>query len=259
MTGRTVKKFTQIYMDGYALTSYSREIGPLKQEFDAADLTVLSDEVKGSLQNQVSLGIGTFNGVFDMTAEGEGFTPLSLLWDAGNVRNVMIPIGFRATVAAGDPTYCGAFQQLDFMSTQDGGAVTCTANFGEWDANTPMLYTKPWGVLVHPYGAETAVNSAVAPAGLNNGAASAAGGWLMYQVFAGDGDATIKIQDSATNANDGAFADLSGATSGLIDCSSAVTGIVSLGITAAVRQYLRPQIVFGTANTVTYALAFIRG
>ena len=256
MTGRTVKKFTQIYMDGYALTPYSREIGPLKQEFDAADLTVLSDEVKGSLQNQVSLGIGTLNGIFDNTAT----SGLHVLANgAGVTRQMMIPIGFRATAIAGDPTYCGVFQQLDYTGTTDGGAVTCTANFGEWDANTPMLYTKPWGVLVHPYGAETDVNSAVAPAGLNNGAATTAGGWMMYQIFAGDGTAGIWIEDSETNANDGAFAALSGAATELIDCSSPSFGIVSLAADATVRQYLRWQIELVTASTVTFALAFIRG
>jgi hypothetical protein len=35
--------------------------------------------------------------------------------------------------------------------------------------------------------------------------------------------------------------------------------MVALAATAAVRRYIRWQLAFGTANTATFALAFIRG
>jgi hypothetical protein len=79
----------------------------------------------------------------------------------------------------------------------------------------------------------------------------------MYQVFAGNGTATLKVQDAATNTNP-SFADLSGATSGSVNCATPSAGVVAISTTATVRQYLRWQIVFGTATTVTFALAFVR-
>jgi len=127
--------------------------------------------------------------------------------------------------------------------------------FGAWDVANLIDYEKPWGVLVHANGAETAVNSA---AGIDDrGAATAACGYLVYQVFAGNGTATVKVQDAAINS-DGSFSDLSGATSGVTDFSTPAAGIVAIGTTATVRQYLRWQIVLGTATTVTFALSFCR-
>jgi len=78
----------------------------------------------------------------------------------------------------------------------------------------------------------------------------------MYQVLAGDGDATIIVEDSSTLV-DGNFAQLM--TSGLVDCSSPTSGVVALANTATVKAYTRWQLTLGTANTVTFALAFMRG
>ena len=79
----------------------------------------------------------------------------------------------------------------------------------------------------------------------------------MYQVFAGDGTATISVEDATTNS-DANFAALTGATSGEIDFSTPTAGIVAIGRTATVRRYLRWQISLNTATTVTFALAFVR-
>lgn len=57
-----------------------------------------------------------------------------------------------------------------------------------------------------------------------------------------------------------AFAALSGATSGSIDASvTPVSGMVALGVTAAVRRYTRWQLAFGTATTATFVCGLIRG
>jgi len=130
-----------------------------------------------------------------------------------------------------------------------------TIPFGAFDPTESMLYSKPWGNLLHALSAATAANSGTADH--DHGAQTTAGGWMMYQVTAGDGTATIKVQHSATDV-DGDFADLTAATSGVIDCSAVQSGIVQCAVTETVERYTRWQIVLGTATTVTFALAFIR-
>lgn len=249
-TGRTLLKWTQIFADGYALCGYGRSIGPLKWEYQEADLHGWCNNVVGYLPNQADLGVGEFNGVLDTTAT-VGIHPV--LNAAGTYRNIMIPVGIRGSVAAGDPVYMGRFEQLGYQATEDGGAVVVNIPFGNWDAAGMISYSKPWGVMLHANEAATAANSGT---GIDDrGAATSAGGWMMYQVTAGNGTATISIDDSADNSS---FTALSGATSGSIDCSSPISGIVALGTSATVRRYLRWQIALGTATTVTFALAFVR-
>lgn len=249
-TGRTLLKWTRVYIDGYSMCGYGRSIGPLLQEYEEADLSGWCHDVKGYLPNRARLGVGEFNVVLDSTATVGSHTVLN---GAGTYRNIMVPIGIRAAPAAGDPVYMGRFEQLGYQATEDGGAIVATVPFGGWDVASMINYSKPWGVLLHADSAVTAANTA---AGIDDrGAATTAGGWLMYQVTAGDGTATISIDDSANNSD---WTALSGATSGEIDCSSVQHGIVALGTTATVRRYLRWQISLNTANTVTFALAFVR-
>lgn len=252
MAGRTVAKHTRVYVDGYDLSGMTRQVGPLTWTIEEADQTCLTDAVKGVLPNQSEIGIGSINGVFDNTAT----TGLHIVaGGAGVMRTVMIPVGINAAPAQGDPVFVGQFEQKDYMA-ENNVAVYANIGFDKTsETATTLKYAKPWGWLLHAKGAETAVNTAV---GIDdNGGSSAFGGYMVYQVFAGNGTATIKVQDAATNTNP-SFADLSGATTGSIDCSTVKYGVVALGNTATVRQYLRWQIVLGTATTVTFALAFVR-
>jgi hypothetical protein len=249
-TGRTILKHTRFYADGYEWSGGLRAIGPLQNTYDETDLTTILDAVKGYLPAHSTLGIGTLNGVLDNTAT----TGLHILASgaAGTKRTVMVAIGIQAAPAQGDPVYLGEFEQQGYY--QEGPYVSIPFALPS-ETSTTLLYSKPWGWLLHANGAETAVNTAV---GIDDiGASTAFGGYLCYQVTAGNGTATIKVQDAATNAN-GSFSDLSGATSGSIDCSTPKYGIVALGRTATVRRYLRWQIVLGTATTVTFCLGFVR-
>lgn len=252
-TGRTAtNRWTRVYMDGYDISGDSRTVGQLVWTYDEGDLTCFPDEVKGALPGRPTLGIGTLNGVFSNTAT----TGLHIIANApsGN-RTVMIPLGIRAAPDQGDPVYMGQFTQLGYQQEGDVASYVSIPFGLPSETNTTLLYDKPWGWLLHAHGAETAVNSAV---GIDdNGAATAFGGYMMYQVTAGNGTATIKVQDAATNTNP-SFSDLSGCTSGSIDCTTVKYGIVAVGRTATVRRYLRWQIVLGTATSVTFALAFVR-
>ena len=249
-TGRTLQKWVRIYAGGYELCSDARSIGPLIWQYDIADLTTMCDEVRGGLPVHARLGIGVLNGVMDNTANHLHDLPIT-----SGSHVVMIPIGIRAAPAAGDPVYNGRFYIDGYESTDDGGASVVNVPFGDWDVANLINYSKPWGILIHPLGAETAVNTAI---GIDDrGAATALGGYMVYQVTAGNGTATIKVQDAATNTNP-SFSDLTGATSGVITAAAGVSGLVAIGVTADVRRYLRWQIVLGTATTVTFVVAFVR-
>lgn len=252
MTGRTLQKFNRVYIDGYDMSGYSRGIGPLSCVFEPADLTAqMGDAIKGYLPGQAEITPTLLNGVFDNT-------PTSGLHVIGSAiaqsRIVMIPVGIQAAPASGDVVFMGQFIQTGYQAEDADGPLYAQIPFGLWDVNNLIAYEQPWGHLVHAKGAETGANAGAND--VDGAAATALGGWLMYHVFAGNGTATISIDDSA---NDAAWTALAGATTGSINCSVVQKGIVALGKTATVRRYLRWQLVLGTATTVTFALAFVRG
>jgi hypothetical protein len=137
------------------------------------------------------------------------------------------------------------------------GIVNTTIEFAGVDIANALLYRCFWGHMLHVMGSETGANTSTTS--VNNGASSALGGWLMYHItsITGTGTVTISVDDSANGTD---FSALSGATSGAIATASAPTsGIVQLGVTATVRQYLRWQIALGgSATACTFALSFIR-
>jgi len=254
-TGRTTSKNVRVYFAGYDMSGYSRTIGPLKWEYEEVDLTVqMADAVKGYLPNRASISCGVLNGVFDNTVTS-GLHVIASTVAQSEV--VMIPIGIRAAPVAGDPVFMGEFVQLGYHAEEAGGAVFANVSFGEWDVANLLSHDrdKPWGVLIHANGAETGANTAV---GIDDyGSATALGGYMMYQVFAGDGTATISMEDAATNTNP-SFAALTGATSGELDCSNVQKGVVDLTATRDVRRYLRWQLSLNSASTVTFAIGFCR-
>jgi hypothetical protein len=256
-TGRTKIKWWRVYIDGYDMSGFSRSIGPLEMVYDEVDMTApMSDTVKGYLPNQGHVNTGTLNAVFDNTAT----TGLhALMITAGISRNVITAIGMRAIPAGGDPCFGGTFIDTAYQVTQDGGAVTATIPFAGWSVEKSANYVSPWGTLLHANAAETGVNSGT---GYDNptGASTAKGGYFMYHVLASSNPthtATLSVDDAATNAG-GSFAPLSGATSGSITVTAGVSGIIFLGNTATVRQFLRWQIALGTATSVTFVSAFFR-
>lgn len=248
-TGRTVSKWARVYVGGYDLSGYTRSIGPLTHEFDTPEATTLSDGVKGYLPAQVMISPGTLNGVLDPTTAGLH----AVASGAGSVWDVMVAIGMRAEPAVGDPVFMSKSLQTGY-GAETGDLVSVTVPFGMWDVNDLPSFRRPWGWLVHAKGAETGVNSA---AGSDDyGAATALGGYAMFQLFSSNGTVTLSVQDAAVN-NDGGFAEL--ITSGVIDASTTPVGnIVSLGATADVRRYIRWQLAFGTASTATFAIGFCR-
>lgn len=256
MPNRTVNKFTRCYVGGYDVSGYLRSVGNLETSFDNSPDAALSDAVKNVLCGHATFNIGDFSAFLDNT-DTVGLHALTST--AGVKRAVMIPLGVGAEPVAGNPVFIGEFGQISYSAQGEGGFTAASIKFGGMDATAAAYaYSKAWGVLLHAKSAETGANSS---AGIDdNGAATAFGGFLMYQLFAvaGTGDVTIKVQDAATNS-DGSFADITGATSGAIAHTSAPTaGVIALGRAADVRRYLRWQIALNGITSATFALAFVR-
>lgn len=253
MTGRTPAKFMRVYLNGYRMSGYTSQIGPLGATFTETAQDALLDAVSGALPGRANVSPGTLNGLFDNSTAG-----LHTLFSGSDVaRHLLVAIGDRAEPAQGVPVFGGVFRQGAYQGVPgDEAVVTATVAFPGWDVNASLLFAQPWGYLLHADGAETAVNTAV---GIDDfGAATAYGGYFVYQLFSSDGTVTLKVQDAAINLN-ASFADLSGATSGSINASvTPAAGLVAVGATDAVRRYLRWQLVFGTATTATFCVAFCR-
>lgn len=252
-TGRTVKRYSRFYSNGYDLSGYTRQFGPLDVEFEIGADAALSDEIKAVLNGHASIKIGELSGFFDNTATAGLHAHAS---DGYGLRTIMAAIGIRNAPAQGEPVFAGIFEQLAYKAVPETGFVVASMPFGNESILASMQYENPWGVLLAPNAARTAVNSST---GVDDwGAQTTFGGFMCYQLFASNGTVTLSVQDAATNV-DGSFAALSGATSGSINASvTPAAGIVALSRTATVRRYLRWQLAFGTASSATFALSFHR-
>jgi len=254
-TGRTHLKYTRVYVNGYDMSGYMHTIGPLGWTADTSNQAALTDSVQSAIPGANSVTVGDINSFMDNTAT----SGLHVLFNnpGAALRNIMIPIGIRAAPAAGDPCFLAQVEQKSYIMDPSGVTVNVGMSFESSARHTQNTYAKPWGVLLRALAARTSASGANTGTGDHNaGGETTAGGYLMYQVTAGNGTATISIDDSTDNIN---FSALSGATSGEIDFSTPTSGVVALATDAHVQQYLRWQIAFNSATSVTFALAFVRG
>lgn len=250
MSGRTTLNNYRIYVDGYDMSGYSRSFGPLACTFDEGTDDAVSLPVKATLPGNATVSMGTLNGIYDNTADVGIHV---LMKGAGVKRNVMIAAGIQAPPADNDPVFMGQFEQMGYEAGASENPITATISFSQTSGLAANLnYAKPWGVLLHAPALEDAVNAAN---GIDQLAQSSLGGYMMYHVFSGDGDAVIKVQDASTN-DDAEFADL--LSSGTLDCTSPKSGVVALANDATVERYIRWQIELDTATEVTFALGWVR-
>jgi hypothetical protein len=253
LKGRTLNKFSRVYADGYDLSGYARSIGPLSCTFQEGNDDPLNAAVIGTWLGQATISPGTINSMFDNTSD----SGIHAVMKTPAKRAVMVPIGIQAIPAEGDPVFCGQFQQSDYITdpaaTPSALTIKFAANSG---ASASLLYSDPWGILLHANSYTSDLNAAN---GIDCLAATSNGGFMMYQVFSASGaghTADIIVEDAAVLA--GPYATLVNTT--VVDVGTApIAGIVPLATTAAVRQFVRWQVAWGTATNVTFALAFVRG
>ena len=259
MAGRTLPKFTRVYIDGYDMSGYARSIGPLDWAFEEVDLTAqMGDDAKGYLPGQPTISPGTLNVVFDNTATTGAHAVLGAQNDD---RVVLVAFGDLAAPVDGDPAFMGEFLQLGYQAEVDAGAVVANVPFGPWEGSSLIAYGQPWGMLAHALAASDSDGSDsddYQDGGDSN--ATAFGGYMVWQVTAGNGTATITMEHSAT-ADDSDGAAIGGLTTGEINCDSTVqTGVAVTTLkTTSINQYTRWQISMNSATTVTFALGFVRG
>jgi hypothetical protein len=247
---RTHLKHCRVYCNGVDLSGYSRTFGPLAWMFGAEPDAALTDGAKNILVGQADIQAGVVNAFLDNDAAG------LFANSAQGTKNVAIAIGANAAPVAGDPVFAWKFEDTGYMVEQGSGFVAANLPLGGASYASTLTYKKPWGVVLHPMGAETAASTAT---GIDdNGAASSLGGIFIYHLASSDGTLTLKAQEADANLN-ASFGDLSGATSGSIDASiTPASGMIALSTTAAVKRYLRFQIALDTATTATFFAAFIR-
>jgi hypothetical protein len=247
---RTHNKHVRVYVNGVDLSGYSKQIGPLGWVFGAEPDTAMTDGAMNILIGQADIQAGTLNAFLDNDAAG------LFANQAQGERNLAVAIGANAAPAAGDPVFAWKFQDIGYMVEPGSGFVAATLPFGGPSTTSTLTYERPWGVCLHPKGAETAASTAT---GIDDvGAATSLGGIFVYHLTSSNGTCTLSVDDAATNS-DGNFAALSGATSGSINASvTPQSGMIALSTSATVRRYLRFQIAFGTATTATFFSAFIR-
>jgi len=248
---RTNKKHQRCYIDGYDLSGYIGTIGEMDWSFDVAAEAALSDSVKNISMGQCSVNLAAWNGFLDNDAAGA-----FVLATPDAERDVAIAFGINAAPAAGDPCFAWKFKETSYKGEAGSGFVAAMIAFGGASSEGVLTYDKPWGYILHPNGAEIAVNTAI---GIDDfGAQTTKGGIFAYHLFSSNGTVTLKAQHAATNL-DGSFGDMTGATSGSITAAVAPKhGMVAVSTTLTVERYLRWQLVFGTATTATFFAAFIR-
>ena len=254
-TGRTVSKYNRLYLGnstiGLDLSCNTMSVGEAGIDFDIDEQAAYCWEVKGGLPDWGNLTLGPVNMSLNAgTAE---------LHDAmvaleGSQVSACLAIGIREAPTYGSPAFLWQGSLKSYQSAPAGGMVMATATLSGDYAASPLQYSKPWGVVVHPLGTETAAgNSATAGTIIDNGAATTGGGYLFYSITALDGNIDpVLLEDSADAETWTTLVSQSG-------LSAPAAGIIQLAPGSTVKRYLRWQISFDTATTATFFLAFVRG
>jgi hypothetical protein len=261
-SGRTVNKFTRVYVNGNDLSGYARTVGPLSVSFAEGPDDPMNAEVVGTWLGQPTVNPGTINALFTNGPDWHSiFTYPPYL---GAQHDLLVALGIQAAPTFGDPVFMGEFRQDDYLTTPADTPVAVTIKFSPSSGTgATSTYVNPWGVLVHPNATENAVNTA--DGFLNSAAATSDGGYMAYQIGAAAGSgliqATIKVCDGATAAT--CTHDL--LSTGVLNLGSGgvfsgnVGGIVGLTKTAAVDKYLRWQVVFGAGGNACTSITFVLG
>lgn len=247
-------KYTRVYANGYDISGTARNYGTVGTKIKLPTAAAYSDAIENTVPGGANIVCGPINAFLSPSAA----IGLHELLKAGNiVTDIMIVEASITEPAVGAPVFVWTMQEAEYTANDDE-IVGVNVVFPDAAYTTVKGYDNPFGLLVHANGAETGANTAVAT--IDNGAASTKGGIFAWQLFSSNGTVTLSIDDAAANTGDGDFGALTGATSGSITASvTPKSGMVALSTTATVKRYIRWQLAFGTANTATFALAFIRG
>jgi hypothetical protein len=246
---RTNEKWERIYIDGIDVSGYTRHTGTQGWMHAVTPAAALSDLVDNAQQGRAQISIGPLDAILDNTLLGLHTTLkdpatrcISVLYGVG-AEPIANDLMFSASMVCNVYTVASS---PDFMSVSMPIAGP-TATY--------VNYEKPWGNVILPKSTKTAVNST--KPGVDNGASSLLGGVFVYHLFSSNGTVTLSLEDCAT-AN-GTYVAVTGATSGVIDASTTpVGGRAELATNLTIKQYVRWQLAFTSANTATFMVGLIR-
>jgi len=251
---RTTSRWIRTYLGGYPISGDLVSLGQAAHEFAEVDMTGSADEISGFLPGLPTVSLGPISGLLDnSTNHLHGIATA-----AAGAQAITVAIGRQAAPTAGDPCFLHSPEFMKYQAQDVSGGSFVTIDVGKRSARaTANPFAEPWGYLLDPgLVAKTAVNAGT---GIDDfGAATNFGGYQFAQILAGNGTATIKTQHAATNVS-GSFADLTGATTGVVDCATPKALVAATARLVAVNRFLRWQVVFGTATSVTFVLSFARG
>jgi hypothetical protein len=251
---RTSSRWLRTYLGGYAISADLVSLGQAAHEFAEVEMTGAADEIAGVIPGQPSSALGPISGFLDnRTNHLHGLASA-----ASGAQIVSVAVGLQAAPAAGVPVFVHLPDVLKYHAQDVSGGSYVSIELGKRSGRaTTNPFGETWGVMLDPgIVAKTAVNGST---GVDDfGAATNFGGYQVAHILAGNGTATIKTQHASTNVS-GSFSDLAGATTGVVDCATpkALLAATARGLT--VNRYIRWQIVFGTATSVTFVLSFVRG
>lgn len=253
-TGRTVRNYNRIYGGaaawGLDISADTQSIGEVGVDFDFSEQAAYSWGIKGGL---LGAGIQTFGPVNQFVNAGTGLAHATMAAAQKTIVTMLLAMGVQEAPTYGTECIGGSWLMKSYRATGDEGLVTVTADFA--NPGAACNYPRFFGKMLHPLVAATGANTGTTNV-VNNGAASTAGGYLVWVLTSiNAGTATISVDDSADGSS---YAAVTGLTTAALSGASA--GIIQLATTATIRQYTRWQIALaGGANTATFALALIRG
>jgi hypothetical protein len=257
---RTVTRYTRLYQNGYDLSGEVLAVGDLDWDYGFEEATAWNWDVRGGLFDRARIATGTANTI--LRVEDDGFSPHDTLtgWQGSNVA-LMLAVGMGSAPALGSPAWCAVHEQKRvYLGVPAAGLVTVSLDYSPATAHgsTALAYDVPWGVILHPLGAETAVSTAT---GHDGGAASTGGGWMMAQITAieGEGTPTIKVQHAETNSN-ASFTDVAGLSVPVAHTDVPCAKIAQAATNTTINRYTRFQLADLTGITsISFVLAFMRG
>jgi hypothetical protein len=257
---RTHKKWIRVYISGYDMSGYLRDVGTAGFVFDATPDACLTDAAKSAIVGQATISCGPVNAVLDNDTSTYPAGFWTTFKSGGMSRDVSAAFGTLAAPVIGDPMYSWQMHQTSFQEVEGNGFAS--VNMALESALPGTTPYSPWGFVLHASGAETGAN-----AGNNTihmGATGATtGGIFVYHLLTaggGAGTATISMQDSADGSTGWTL--VTGATTTALPTNGATTipasGHITLATSTSVKRYLRWQLALATATSATFFAGFIR-
>jgi hypothetical protein len=244
-TGKTVTKYTQVFIEGYDFSGVTNAIGELQSSSQVVDYTAYSDGWNNNLLNQFQCAMTGYKGWFNVTSAGV----INYAQNSSGPKIVTVGLGILGTLAVGDPAFMARLVQRSFTATPEiAGAISVSAEYESGGGDGNLAGVKAWGNILKT---NALISSTTTGTTFDSLAATTAGGMGFLHVTAAGGVWSIEIRQSTDNfgANDTNLLTFSSDGSAITAEQSAVTGSVA--------RYLRYKAT-RTSGNLTALIGFVR-